>query len=259
MTHRAATVLLGMSLLLASCAGTLAQVGDRFRQGVRAQQSYHAGLEKYLARDYDGAIPLLLKAVELEPTFDDAEAYLAWSYYHAGQYAHATKHFRQALTRQPNWEGLHNGLGWSRHRLKRYTLALESFRQSLSLDPRYRDAAVGFAYSLFELGRYAEALPHLERLTAEGEGGPLSSPTSDVDEVRARLAWTLFYLGDFARARDQFRRGAAARPDWAGMHNGLGWSLLRLGDRASARAAFSRAITLLPDYADARDGLASAR
>ncbi len=254
-----AIVILGVSILLGSCGGTLAQVSERFREGVLAQQSYDAGLAKYETHDYEAAIPLFRKAVDLLPTFDDAEAHLAWSYYHAGEYVLATKHFRQALQRQPNWEGLHDGLGWSRYRLKRFYLALDSFRQALALDPRYRDAAVGFAYSLFEIGRYAEALPHLERLTVEGEGGGVTSRTADVEEVRGRLAWTLFYLGDFARARDQFRKGVAAKPDWPGMHDGLGWSLLRLGDRAGARASFLRALKLLPNYADAREGLAAAK
>jgi tetratricopeptide (TPR) repeat protein len=257
--HRlSAMLLLGVWVVGGSC-GSLAQVQERFRRGMQAQQSYQVALERYEARDYEAAIPLLRRAVELEPTLDDAEAHLAWSYYHIGEYVQATRHFRQVLTRQPRWEGLHNGLGWSRYRVGRHHLALESFRQALALDPRYRDAGVGFAYSLFDLGRYAEALPHLERLTSEGEGGAFSKPTADVEEVRGRLAWTLFYLGDFARARDQFRKGVAARPDWPGLHNGLGWSLLRLGNRQAARASFTRALQLLPDYPDAGEGLALAR
>ncbi len=246
-----AILLLGL-VLLASCAGTMAEIRD----GFRAQQAYAAGLEQYKLEDYEAAIPLFKRALELSPGLDDAESYLAWSYYHNGQYALATRHFRRALARQPGWEGLHNGLGWTRYRLRRYHLALESFRQALALDPRYRDAGVGFAYSLFELGRYAEALPHLERLTAEGEGGGFQSRLPDVEEVRGRLAWALFYLGDFRRAREQFQRGVSAHPDWSGLHNGLGWCLLRLGDRAGARRSFTRALQLQPDYADATEGLA---
>lgn len=253
--HRLPTILLvGISLLLVSCAGTMAEI----RESMRAQQEHHAGLDRYNVSEYEAAIPHFKRALDLAPAFDDAESYLAWSYYHTGQYALATKHFRQALSRQPGWEGLHNGLGWTRYRLRRYHLALESFRQALALDPRYRDAAAGFAYSLFELGRYAEALPHLERLTAEGEGGGFQSRLRDVDDVRGRLAWTLFYLGDFRRAREQFQKGLAQNPDWPGLHNGLGWSLLRLGDRKGARTSFTRALQLQPDYADAREGLAQA-
>ena len=248
-----------VALLLVSCGVTMAQPSTNPQQGHPAQQAYDAGFDRYKAGDYARAIPLFKRALELEPTLDDAEAYLAWSYYYTRNYSGATLHFRQALARQPKWEGLHDGLGWSRYQVGRYHLALESFREALALDPRHRDAAVGYAYSLFELGRYAEARPHLERLTREGEGYAFQSPIKDVEDVRSRLAWTLLYLGQYEKARDQFLKGLGARPDWYGLYNGLGWTYLRLGDRTHARASFQRALQLQPSYADAREGLAQAR
>jgi len=247
-----------LSLLFAGCSGSLAQVAASVERNVQAQRSYEAGLQRYRDLDYRGAIPHFTRAVELDQTFDDAEAYLAWSYYHDDNYVEATRHFRQVLARQPKWEGLHNGLGWTRYRVERYYLALESFRQALALDPKYRDANIGYAYTLFELGRYAEALPHLERMTREGEGGAFRSPLPGVERVRSRYAWTLFYLGDYQHARVEFQKGVAARPDWAGLHNGLGWTYLRLGDRARAGDSFRRALQLQPGFADAQEGLAMA-
>jgi Flp pilus assembly protein TadD len=247
---------LQIGLLLAGCSGSLAQVGAKLKQDFEAQRSYEDGLAKFRAADYRGAIPLFKAAVELDPELDDAAADLAWSYYHTGNYTEATRYFRQTILRQPKWEGLHDGLGWSRYRVKRYHLALESFREALALDPKYRDAAVGYAYSLFELGRYAEALPHLERLTREGEATAFRPASSDVEEVRSKFAWTLFYLADYRRARAEFTKGIAARPDWAGLYNGLGWTDLRLGDRVQARANFERALRLQPRFEDAREGLA---
>lgn len=254
-----AVLLLGLAVLFGGCGGTTwSQITEKFEQGYRAQRSYEDGLERYRARDYAGAVPQFERALALEPTFDDAEAHLAWSYYQTGEYAQATRHFRLTIERQPRWEGLYNGLGWSRYRVGRYHLAVEAFREALELDPRYRDAAVGLAYSLFELGQYAEALPHLERLTKEGEGHALQTPTKDVEDVRSRYAWTLFYLEQYGKAREQFLKGVAARPDWHGLHNGLGWTYLRLGDRVQARAEFRRALQLQPDLADAREGLVQA-
>ncbi len=245
-----------IGLLLAGCSGSLAQVGTKLKQGYEAQRSYEAGLVKYRAADYQGAIPHLKLAVELDPEFDDAAADLAWSYYYSGSYTEATRYFRQTIVRQPKWEGLHDGLGWSRYRVKRYHLALESFREALALDPKYRDAAVGYAYSLFELGRYAEALPHLERLTREGEATAFRPGVSDVEQVRSKFAWTLFYLADYQRAQAEFTKGIAARPDWPGLYNGLGWTYLRLGDRVRAKANLEHALQLQPGFEDAREGLA---
>lgn len=249
---------LALAASVVGCGASMAQVSTAIQQAYEAQRAYGTGLERYNAKDYAGAIPSFQRALKLQPTLDDVEAYLAWSYYYTGNYPRATYHFRQVIARQPKWEGLYDGLGWSRYRVGRYYLALDAFREALALDPRYRDAAVGYAYSLFELGRYAEALPHLTRLTREGEGSMLQSPAADLDEVRSRLAWTLFYLGEYPKARDQFLKGIASRPDWYGLHNGLGWSYLRLGEKAKARASFQRALQLLPDYADAKEGLALA-
>ncbi|HSB68712.1 MAG TPA: tetratricopeptide repeat protein [Candidatus Methylomirabilis sp.] len=244
-----------LSLLLLGCGGTVSQLSTEIQEGYRAQQHYGEGLTRYKARDYAGAVPLFRQALALQPSLEEARAYLAWSHYHLGEYAQATRHFRQAIARQPQWEGLHNGLGWTRYRMGRYHLALESFQRARDLDPRYRDADMGLAYCLFELGRYEEALPHLRRLTREGEGNMLRSPAPDLEHIRSRFAWTLFYLGDYATAREEFRQGIAARPDWYGLHNGLGWAALKLGDRAEATSCFRRALELKPGFKDAREGL----
>jgi tetratricopeptide (TPR) repeat protein len=254
-----AALSVGVAFAVIGCGATMAQFSTKLQQGYQAQRAYDAGFERYKARDYAGAIPYFTRALELEAAFDEAEAYLAWSYYYTGNYPRATLHFRQALVRQPKWEGLYDGLGWSRYQVGRYNLALESFREALALDPRFRDAAVGYAYALFELGRYAEALPHLERLTRGGEGSAIQTPMRDVEDVRSRLAWTFFYLGGYDKARDQFLKGLKARPDWYGLHNGLGWTYLRLGDRVRARASFQRALELQPSYADAKEGLTRTR
>jgi tetratricopeptide (TPR) repeat protein len=246
---------LGLGVLLLVSNPAEAQSTTKPLQSPQALRSYQDGVDRYRTKDYRGALPRFQHALELEPTFDDAEAHLAWTYYHLGDYTESTRHFRQALVRQPKWEGLYDGLGWNRYQSKRYHLALDAFQQALAIDPRFRDAAVGFAFSLFELGRYAEALPHLERLTREGEGSSPIGSAADVEQVRSRYAWTLFYLGDFVRARVEFTRAIAARPDWAGLYNGLGWTDLRLGAPSKAQESFRRALQLQPDFADAKDGL----
>lgn len=253
-----AAVLLGLQLvlLLVSCTDSLAQWLAPPRERSQAGRSYAAGLERYGAKDYPAAASLFRRALEHEPSFDDAEARLAWSLYESGQYLDAILHFRQVLVRQPGWAELYDGLGWSRFQVNRYNLALEAFRQALALAPRHRRARVGFAFSLFDLARYAEALPQLERLAGEGEGSASQGVPPDIEEIRARLAWTHFYLGNYTRAREQFLKGLTAQPEWAGLHNGLGWTHLRLGDRVQAANSFRRALALRPGFTDARDGLA---
>jgi|GEM_PF-1705304 len=249
-------VLFGLGVVFFAGWSSVAQGSGKLADGMQAQRAYAEGVDRYKVKDYAGAIPQFARALKLLSDFDDAEALLAWSYYYTGNYPEATRHFRQTLIRQPEWEGLHSGLGWSRYQVGRYHLALEAFRQALALDSSYRDAAVGFVYSLFELGRYAEALPHLERLTQEGEANMLKSAAPDLEQVRSRYAWVLLYLGDYSKARDQFAKAIVSQPEWSGLYNGLGWSYLRLGDKVRAHTSFQRALQLQPNLSDAKDGLA---
>jgi Tfp pilus assembly protein PilF len=108
---------------------------------------------------------------------------------------------------------------------------------------------------LFELGRYREAAPGLEQLIRDGRATAFRKPAPDLEEVRNRYAWSLFYLGEYEKARAEFARGIAVHPEWYGLYNGLGWTQLRIGDRAAARASFQRALQLQPNYADAKEGL----
>jgi tetratricopeptide (TPR) repeat protein len=247
-----------LGLVLVGCAETRSEIATSFREGRIAQQNYDAGKAKYRARDYAAAVLLFQRTLALDPQYDDAEVYLGWSYFHRGQYTDATQHFRQVTVRQPRWEGAWNGLGWSQFRAGQYQSALAAFQEALALDPTYHDAAVGLAYALFELHRYREALPYLHRLTREGAYIYVPDLNSDVEEVRSRYAWCLYYTGAYDKARDEFVKGRAVRPKWQGLHNGLGWTYLKLGDRSRARESFQRALQLDPNYADARAGLAEA-
>lgn len=249
-------VILGLALV--GCAETRSQVKTTFREGRVAKQHFDAGTVKYRAGDYADAVPLFQRTLSLDPRYYEAEIYLGWSHYHLGQYPEATRHFRQVATRQPRWEGAWNGLGWSQYRARQHQEALAAFQEAVSLDPEYREAAVGLAYSLFELRKYREALPHLHRLTREGAYLYFPDPNSDVEDVRSRYAWCLYYVGQYEKARVEFMKGLQARPKWHGLHNGLGWTYLKLGDRARARESFQRALRLDPDYADARAGLTEA-
>jgi tetratricopeptide (TPR) repeat protein len=255
---RRVSLVVALAMGLVGCTGTIESVKTFYSEGREAQQNYVAGKTLYDAGDYVGAIPHFQRTLALDPKYDDAKVYLAWTYYHLNNYPEATRLFREVVARQPRWEGAWNGLGWSRYRAGQYNLAIEPFQEAVGLDPRYRDATVGLAYALFELGRYSEALPHLARLTREGEGFVFQSPTGDVEEVRSRYAWCLYYVGQYEKARVEFVRGLRAHPEWAGLHSGLGWTYLKLGDLAQARASFQRALQLQPDYPDARAGLAEA-
>ncbi|MBI3457671.1 MAG: tetratricopeptide repeat protein [Candidatus Rokubacteria bacterium] len=258
--RRAAFVVaaLAAAILIGVGSPTEAQsVFEGFRRSVRAQDAFARGKVLYEARDYEGARERLGEALTLDPNHDEARALLGWSQYFLGEYRAAIITFKAAIQREPAWEGHYSGLGWSRLRLKRYHLATEAFRAALDHNPDYVDAMIGLGTSQFELGRYEAALAPLQ--TALRRLEPLvGREPAELPEVRAKVAWTLYYLGRYREALALFERGVRATPDWHGLYNGLGWCYLKLGQKPEARAAFQRALTLKPGYEDALEGLRQA-
>jgi tetratricopeptide (TPR) repeat protein len=227
---------------------------ESLRRGIRAQNAFHRGKALYEARDYEGARERFVEALGLEPHHDQAQALLGWSEYFLGEHRAAIISFKTALQRQPTWEGLYDGLGWSRLRLRRYHLASEAFRAALDLNPDYVDAMIGLGSAQFELARYETALAPLQ--TAMRRLEPmLGEEPEALPGVRAKVAWSLYYLGRYQDALGLFQRGLRTRPEWHGLHNGVGWCQLKLGRKGDARVAFQRALSLKPGYEDALEGL----
>lgn len=249
-----AVLLAAAAFLIGGCAGVQNAVSE-FKRGDQASRTYFQGYERYMARDFEGAVPLFGKALQMDPNLDDARAYLAWSYYYLGKYPEATLEFKRAIPRRPDWQGLYAGLGWSRYRVARYHLALQSFQDALRIEPQFHDAKVGLGFTLFELRRYDEAAPALESALLSAPGRLEDSRPYDKGPIRAKLAWSLYYRGRYGEAREQFERGIREHPDWWGLYGGLGWTLLQLGDRPAARRAFEKALGLQPQYTDAREGM----
>jgi tetratricopeptide (TPR) repeat protein len=249
-----ASVLLA-SLVLSAMRGIDAQgLFEGFRRGVQAQAAFHRAKALYDARDYQGARDRLAEALSLDPDHDEGRALLGWSQYFLGEYRAAIITFKTALKRQPDWDGLYDGIGWSRLRLGRYHLATEAFRAALEKNPESEDARIGLGSAQFELGAYETALPPLE--TALKRLEPLAGPEPpEVPGVRAKVAWSLYYLGRYRDALAQFQKGIRRQPHMHGLYNGAGWCYLKLGQKAEARTAFERALALKPGYEDAREGL----
>jgi tetratricopeptide (TPR) repeat protein len=246
-----------LALVALGLAGTPAAAQsplEGLRLGMRAQAAFTEGRALYDRREYVAARRQLLEAVTLDPGHDEAHALLAWTQYHLAEYRGAAITFKAVLRRRPDWGGLYDGLGWSRYRLGRFHLATEAFRSALDRNPDFVDALVGLGSAQFDLGRYETALPPLQRALQQ-MSTLVGSETADVPGVRAKAAWSLYYLGRYREALATFERAIRFTPEGHGLHNGLGWCYLKLGEKDRARAAFERALALKPDYEDAREGL----
>jgi len=162
--------------------------------------------------------------------------------------------FKSALRRQPTWEGLYDGLGWSRFGLKRHHLAIAAFRPALDRNPNYVDALNGLGSALFELGQYDVALPPLDQ-ALRGSQPLLSKEPMEASVLRAKVAWSLYYLGRHREALAMFIRASLAAPDSHYFQAGIGWCYIQLGQKEQARTAFQRALLLGPGNEVVLEGL----
>jgi tetratricopeptide (TPR) repeat protein len=225
-----------------------------FRRSMRAESSFAHGTALLEARRYDEARERFAEATVLYPEHDQARALLAWSDYFLGDFRGAVVGFKTGLQRQPTWEGLYNGLGWSRLRLGRYHLAVSAFRPALERNPDYVDALHGFGSALLELGDYEGALAPLEK-ALRGSRRLIGDDPPETAAIRAKVAWSLYYLERHREALAMFIRASLGMPDSYQLHAGTGWSYIKLGQKEDARAAFQRALRLKPDDEGVREGL----
>jgi tetratricopeptide (TPR) repeat protein len=253
----AGAALLALLLLVVPTLAPAQSPFGGLRRGMQSQALLRQGRVLYEASDYRGARDRLVDAVGADESNDEANALLGWSHYHLGEYRAAAIVFKAGLRRQPSWEGLYNGLGWSRFKLGRYHLAIEAFQAALDLAPDHGDALIGLGTALFELGRYELAIPPLDR-GLRGMKTAMGKEALEAAAARARLAWSLYYVGRHVEALNAFERALRAAPQGAGLYNGLGWCHLKLGNRQQARSAFERALALQPGYDDAAEGLRQA-
>src|SRR4030095_15877494 len=113
--------------------------------------------------NYQEAAREFERAVETEPTNDDAFRGLADAYDHLGKSQEAEKTYRRAIELRPHYWAGYNWLGVFYYRQARFQEAAEMFSQVVALAP---DSFLGYSNLgavYVEQARYSEAITVLER------------------------------------------------------------------------------------------------
>jgi TolB-like protein len=141
--------------------GSVRKSGNTLRitaQLIRVDSGYHIWSETY-DRQFDdifkiqAALPLYLKAIELDPVNIRNYQRLADAYDNLGRFADAEASLRKALELEPTFPGLHGQLGFEMARLGRQNEALAEIQKEM--DEQFRWISLAAAYTA--LGRKADA------------------------------------------------------------------------------------------------------
>ncbi len=184
---------------------------------------------------YDQAVSEFQRALQLDPTSDDAYRGLGFAYEHLGKTAEAEQTYRRAIAVRPQYWAGYNWLGTFFFRQGRFQEASTMFQQVTALAPDsfrgYQN--LGGAYTA--LGRFDLAVPALER----------SVHLRPAAAAYSNLGTVYFYLRRFADASRAYEQ--AVKLDardyvlWGNLAEAYYWSP---GERGKSADAYRKALAL---------------
>ncbi|MDX6529373.1 MAG: hypothetical protein QOH41_1663 [Blastocatellia bacterium] len=246
------------------------------RRETTAEQYNQQGDELYDAKQYDDALELYLKAVQLKPS---AHAYfrIGWIYNDRDDYDQALSPLQQSLRLNPNDAIALAELGYSYRSLKRYDEALASYRRSIAVKRDYSTPYYQIGWIYNDQGQYAQAVEPLKQAAAlqanyseahEELGYAFYKLTRSQEAiaeyqtaVRLNPEYGLAYLGlgdtyfyqtkQYQQAMEAYRQGVRFKDDNSTAFYNLAWCYNELDKYAEAAGAAKRAIALKADYPEA--------
>jgi serine/threonine protein kinase/tetratricopeptide (TPR) repeat protein len=195
------------------------------------------------------AVPLVEKAVEIDPSFAGAWYRLAVLHFNLGDDRKAEEAAERAikLGRLDRRQQLLLETRVGSLREDTYEMAIDAFEELLSMG-ELSPASVNLANRYWFLERYEQAVPLLEKYRAASGGRmTVTSFNSLAEEYTA--------LGRYDQAHQLIREALAIYPENASLHNARGNIYLFQGSLDDAAQAYVKAVSLAPDYPRALQGL----
>jgi len=183
---------------------------------------------------YEQAAAEFQRAVDLEPTNQDAYIGLALALEHKGAINQAEKTYESAISAQPGSPVAYNSLGTFYLRRKEYEKALSMFQKVIELAPEGYGAYVNLGATLSNMGRYTESIEPLKKSIALRP-----SYASYVN-----LGTTYFGLNQFADAATAYEQAIKMDPNEYVTWGNLGDARTYLGAKNDAQSAYRKAIEL---------------
>ena len=149
------------------------------------------------------ALPLFLRAVELDPKYPQAWNNLGLSYVQLGQLDDAVSSFRKQIEINPSTEHSYDYLGIALQQQEKYDEAADAYRKQIDLNPLDPVAHGALGGLLLIQHRYTEAVPELDKAT-------ILSPENA--GLQIKLGEAYLNSGDEKNALDAFDKGVAMAP-----------------------------------------------
>jgi serine/threonine-protein kinase len=192
------------------------------------------GLVKDGTGQYRESAAEFQRAVELEPTNEDAYIGLALAFEHQGAIDEAEQTYQRAINSHPNSWVPYNSLGTFYLRRNEYEKAQLMFQKVIALAPEGYGAYVNLGATYANMGRYTEAIEPLKKSIA-------IRPSYS---AYINLGTSYFGLNQFKEAAAAYEEAIQLNPKQYVTWGNLGDARKYLGAKSDAQTAYRKAVEL---------------
>lgn len=198
----------------------------------RPSVRYVAALTAFRGGDDATAKTELERALELQPTNEDAMRLYGSVLMRQGDIDRGLAEFKRVMAIRPNAVALYMDMGVALYGASRYEEALDAFDKAISLSP-------GSALAMIQSGAAAQALGDNKRALSYYEQANAIQPRA---ETFSNIGTIQYSLGDYAKAAAAYEGSLLIRPISAITNRNLGDAYDHLGRKADARRAYLKAV-----------------
>ncbi len=182
------------------------------------------------------ALSACLAATDLDPSYAEAQAYLAEVYADLGQVSQAVEAGRLAIVLDDSSVFAHRDLGYALMKQRRYDDAVHHYQRASQLHPRLAQPYIDLGHLYRTRNRYKDAISAYERATVVD---PNSAHALD-----ALGWWGYFQAGDHQRAAVVLQKATEIDPTYGPAFGHLGLTYYILRNYEDAIPAYKQALEL---------------
>jgi len=208
-----------------------------------------AGIIAAQTRNFDVAVDLLARAVEVNPKNPDAHFNRGNALRDLKQSAAAVASFDQAIRLRPDFAEAHNNRGSALKDMRDFVAAIASYDKAIHFKPNFYPAHNNRGNALRDLKEFPSALASFDKALAL---------KPDYADAHFNRGLALQALRQHRQACESFAQAVRFNPHFAEAFHSSGQVLADLKQFPAALAHYDQAINLKPAYAEAHNSRALA-
>jgi len=180
---------------------------------------------------YDEAVGQLRRALDVQPSSDDAHRVLSRVFLAQGKVDEAIAELRTAISYRPKQWSNYDELGRLFYRMRRYPEAVEAYQQALQISPNDARTYLSLGGAYLGMRDYRRTLEMSSR----------SNEIAATGLAYSNMGTAHYALGHFDEAAKNYEAAIKLNPKSPLVHGNLGDAYRRLGRAADARREYAAA------------------